>query len=746
MTDNTAQSPTTVSSFMKKRSVIGISLGIIIILLFGVYYATSISYNNSKEKLLEETAIDLASWVNGTVQSIDIWSKSLDEEAQRVSTSDFYRIFLQDIVSADLSTIANSLDSSTPMKRKSSSTAPETLVGETGIEGSLNSNIHTPAVETNNEAGLNFDFSFSTDEENKEEDELELFSAQLPLVRNTLYDYINYNGFTDARFADKNGATLLSAMQRPAALTAPQLKTIKKAIEQNAITFAPIRSSSAGLILDFAVPVLPLFVQNTSEPIAALMFTMPVLGQMAQFMGRDLRTDNSYVPQIMQYAEDHYQLLSVNSPEPVAIESALELDSDTFGLHFASRMSVDGKSAVYSYGRKVSNMDTWVILEVPATVLEDKFKSLAWTIYGLGFLIAVGILLLLALLWWVMIGNEQRAVADKFKNLYHLLAQQKNLLDSINMSLQVGLILVDGHGKIPIFNKAFAELVDRAEEDLEDVSLMTVFPGQVAGAIMEHIHHIQDEATSRTFEVEIPADNGENLLYRVTIYPVQDADDESQIQGAVATFQDITAFRRNSEKNKKQQESIIRTFTRAVESIDPYLTGHSQMMSNLGVLICKELKLSEEDQKIVKDAALFSQLGKLFIPREILNKTDKLTPEESAILRQIPDKAYEVLSSTGFSSQIAQAVREMNEQIDGLGYPQQLRGDQISVHAKILAITNAFCAMISARSFRNGLSYIEALNRLKAEPNRFDSYVVDSLTAVLQTQEAVTALSPNEEQ
>ncbi len=744
MTDNTINTSTTVSSFMKKRSVLVISLGIIIILLYGVYHVTNISYKNSKEELLEETAIDLASWVNGTVQSIELWGKTLDEEAQRVSTSDFYRIFLQDIVDADLATVANSLDSVAPIQRRTSSGAPDILVEDTGIEGSLNINIHTPAVEIN-EPSLDLDISLSPEQDN-EEDDLELFSAQLPLVRNTLYDYVNYNGFTDARFADKGGSTLLSAMQRPPALSQAQLKIVQQAIDKNAIAFAPIRASSAGLILDFAVPVLPLFAQNTSEPIASLMFTMPVLGQMAQFMGRDLRTDNSYVPQIVQLSNEQYQALSINSPEPIPLESPLILDSDTFGLHFASRVSVDGKSAVYSYGRKVSNMDTWVILEIPASVLEEKFSSLAWSIFGLGFLIAVGILLLLALLWWVMIGNEQRAVADKFKNLYHLLAQQKNLLDSINMSLQVGLILVDTHGKIPIFNKAFADLVDRAEEDLEDVSLMTVFPGHVAGSIMEHIHHIQDEAKSRTFEVEIPDDNGDNLLYRVTIYPVKDADDESQIQGAVATFQDITAFRRNSEKNKKQQESIIRTFTRAVESIDPYLTGHSQMMSNLGVLICKELKFSEEDQKIVRDAALFSQLGKLFIPREILNKTEKLTPEESAVLRQIPDKAYEVLSSTGFSTQIAEAVREMNEQIDGLGYPQQLRGEQITVYAKILAITNAFCAMISARSFRDGLSYIEALNRLKSEPNRFDSHIVDCLTAVLQTQEAVIALSPNEEQ
>ncbi len=720
-------------SLLKNKSVLVLAFGIILILILGVYYVTDLSYKDAKDELLEETYIDLTSWVNGTVQSIDLWSKTLDEDAKRVSTSDFYRLFLQDIIAADLTTVVNSLDSGIQIPRTSSSGAPEILVEDTGIIGSLNINIHTPALEDDIETS-------------EEEEELELFSQQLPLVRNTLYDYVNYNGFTDARFADENGATLLSAMQRPAALNPEQLKIVQNSIKNNEISFAPIRSSAAGLLLDYAVPILPLFANDTSTPMASLMFTMPVLSQMAQFIGRDLRTDNTFIPQIVQYSGYNYQYLAINSPEPIQLDIPLELDSETFGLPFASRISVDGKSAVYSYGRKVSNMDTWVILEIPASVLEEKFKSLALTIYGLGVLVALGILLLLSLLWWVMIGNEQRAVADKFRNLYHLLAQQKNLLDSINMSLQVGLILVDSHGKIPIFNKAFAQLVDRNEEDLIDISLMTVFPGQVAGTIMEHIHNIQDQDISRTFEVEMPEENGEVLLYRVTIYPVKDADDESQISGAVATFQDITAFRRNSENKKKQQESIIRTFTRAVEGIDPYLTGHSQMMSNLGVLICKEIKLGEEDQEIVRDASLFSQLGKLFIPREILFKTEKLSPEEMNILRQIPDKSYEVLSSTGFSAPIARAVREMNEQIDGLGYPQQLRGNQISIHARILAITNAFCAMISERAFREGLSYPEALNRLKSEPNRFDSHVVDSLTAVLQTHEAAKALSINEEQ
>ncbi len=676
------ESNNSLSAMMKKKNTLVLAFGIVAIIFFGAYYVSDISFQDAKSEVLQEEDIKLTTWVQGTSQSVFLWSQTLDEEAQRISNSELYRLFIQDVMANDAADVVNSI------------TENSTFASE----------------------------------------DMQFFVEQIPYLRDVLYEYVNYNGLTDARLVDYAGSTILSSLQRPTPVTKAQQKTIQYTIDNNKISFAPLRASAAGMVLDYAVPLYPLF-SETEEPqaMAALLFTRPATSDIARFLARDLRNDGYFQPQIIQKVEDGFEHVHIHTPQPSKLENVLDINEEGI-IPFARRMSVDGLSEVYSYGEKVKDMDMWVILEVSASILEENFASLAWTTYGIGFLVALGIILLFAMLWWMMIGAEQRAAADKFRGLYEVITQQKSLLDSINISLKVGLSLVNLTGDVKIFNKSFTEIVDKDEEDMANATLMSVFSGQVAGLFMKNLNKVRQEEKTLTFECEIPKKE-QILLYRVTMYPFRDEQKDNSVKGVVATYQDITEFRRNSEKNKKQQANIINAFVRAIEGIDPYLTGHSQMMSDIGVLMCSKLEFSDEEKNIVHNASIFSQLGKLFIPREVLLKTSKLTDEEFAMLKQIPTKGYEVLSGIGFSDKIAETVYAMSENIDGSGFPQQLKGDEFLVYAKILAITNAFCALISNRAFRKGLPIGEALERLRQDTHKFDQSLVEILSEVIHTPE-----------
>ena len=204
-------------------------------------------------------------------------------------------------------------------------------------------------------------------------------------------------------------------------------------------------------------------------------------------------------------------------------------------------------------------------------------------------------------------------------------------------------------------------------------------------------------------------------------------------------MKDITEFRRRSERQRQQQRSLIDAFTRVEACADPYLHGHSRRMAALGELVARSMGLSEDSRNTLVMGAQLSQIGKLFIPRELLTKAERLTPEELAEVRKAPEHAVDLLKDIDFDLPVVRALYEMYENPDGSGYPSGLSGEAILLEARILSVLNAFSAMVSARSYREGKSVDEALAELR-NPARYDQNVVASLAEVLESPDGVKAL------
>jgi HD-GYP domain-containing protein (c-di-GMP phosphodiesterase class II) len=155
--------------------------------------------------------------------------------------------------------------------------------------------------------------------------------------------------------------------------------------------------------------------------------------------------------------------------------------------------------------------------------------------------------------------------------------------------------------------------------------------------------------------------------------------------------------------------------------------------------------LDARDCDTIRTAASLSQMGKLFVPRDLLTKSGQLTPDEQAEIMLAPQHAYDVLRDIDFGLPVAQAVYEMNERMDGKGYPQHLSGEAISMHARVLSVVNAFCAMVSPRSYRSGMPVNTALDRLRTDSS-FDQQVVDALGLILRTPEGLSIATPMQDE
>lgn len=149
--------------------------------------------------------------------------------------------------------------------------------------------------------------------------------------------------------------------------------------------------------------------------------------------------------------------------------------------------------------------------------------------------------------------------------------------------------------------------------------------------------------------------------------------------------------------------------------------------------LVKTLGLSEEDESTVRTAASLSQIGKMQLPRELLTKPGAFTPEERQAMERHVEYARETLKNINFELPVVEAISQMNEFMDGSGYPEKLHGDEIGICGRILSVANTFCALIRPRSYRNAKSVDVALNILESESAKYDQHVVHALREYLKT-------------
>ncbi len=672
----------------KKKSRLALFVGVVLVFCGVTALLCHTFYSAQKNDILATQEERLMLTAESTMESIRLWGVSLDSQARRVSESELYRMFAQDIAQVD-----------------------------------------------DQKAGMLNDPNAT----NILDEDIAFLAEQIPMMRTILLDFMNYNGLQDARLVSPDGNTLLSSLARPTPLQEEQANAVRKAAESNKTTYAPIRPSATGLMLDYATPLLPAMLSDEkAKPVGAFLLSVPVTGQIANFTSRGSGASHREIQSnILQFDGKQWEVIRPDSTQ--ALPSGFELAKDTKALPFAKRIAVSGKDEVYSVGMLVPNIGWVVVEELPAHIVDTQLNRAFNLVYGAGAFLCLSVLLMLALVWWIMIGREQRSVAEKFRKLYQVIRQQKHLLDSINISLDVGLMMVDVSGKLHLVNRAFALIVGKKEEELQGQNLHNIMPDNVALQVQEAVASVSNSNESKSIEIKLVL-QGEERLFRATLFPFEDKEDGST-SAAVMTIQDITEFRRSSEKRNKQQMSTIEALVSTIERVDPYLAGHSTLMRRLAELLAENMGLDAKDKDTITTAAVLSQIGRIFVPRDLLSKTDKLTPEEQAEIAKIPEYAYNILSTIDFGNPVPAAVVQMNEKLDGSGTPHHLQGDAISLHGRILGVINTFCAMASPRAFRAGLPMDVALGILRKDNQAYDQKIVENLATVLTSSQGAEAIA-----
>ena len=193
-----------------------------------------------------------------------------------------------------------------------------------------------------------------------------------------------------------------------------------------------------------------------------------------------------------------------------------------------------------------------------------------------------------------------------------------------------------------------------------------------------------------------------------------------------------------TETNEKLEQAyldMVETLRFTVEAKDSYTRGHSDRVSAYSVLIGEELGLYDKDLRVLKIGGLFHDIGKIGISDTILLKPGKLTDEEYSELKRHPAIGKQIVANSSIFRDLIPIIYSHHEKYDGTGYPQRLKGDEISFLARIVSVADAFDAMTSKRSYRDKMDLDYVKDQIKqCSGTQFDPEIASVFLNILENK------------
>ncbi|MBP7462205.1 MAG: response regulator [Candidatus Delongbacteria bacterium] len=186
----------------------------------------------------------------------------------------------------------------------------------------------------------------------------------------------------------------------------------------------------------------------------------------------------------------------------------------------------------------------------------------------------------------------------------------------------------------------------------------------------------------------------------------------------------------------KVLDDTVDALARTIEFRDPYTSGHQKRVSKLACTIAQSMDLSEMICKGLHIAGILHDIGKIVIPSEILSKPNRLSRIELELIKQHPQAGYDIIKNISFPWPVAAIVLQHHERMNGSGYPNRLRENDIIIEARIMAVADVVEAMSSHRPYRPSLGLTAALDEIQC--NRgilYDPEVVDCCLRVFAEQQ-----------
>jgi putative nucleotidyltransferase with HDIG domain len=195
------------------------------------------------------------------------------------------------------------------------------------------------------------------------------------------------------------------------------------------------------------------------------------------------------------------------------------------------------------------------------------------------------------------------------------------------------------------------------------------------------------------------------------------------------------ALSQGQKQYRRMLEQTIQAIAMTIEKRDPYTAGHQVRVAHLATAIAERLDMPAEQLEGLRLGGMIHDIGKIYLPAEILNRPGRLTEAEFALVKTHSEVGRQIVSDVEFPWPVAAMIHQHHERPDGSGYPQGLKDGEIIIEARILAVADVVEAMASHRPYRPAIGMDKALAEIRAGAGRlYDREIVDACLQLFEHQ------------
>jgi len=367
------------------------------------------------------------------------------------------------------------------------------------------------------------------------------------------------------------------------------------------------------------------------------------------------------------------------------------------------------------------------------------------TLLTVFILIIVGVTIAVFAVW--RHGSSLRATqaAQNFKVSSERFENLSKFMNLISNSHPAGIVAV---GQDTTYTYANEPAANEAGISVEDMIGKTM--AAVMGPIKAQVYtEINDKIIKRFIET---GDRDGCRQMHINVFGDDDDDEAEDLKviksdhiplrgdrdhppGILMILEDITELTRERRRSEKMLRQLIDTLVSVVDRRDPFSANHSTHVAEVAKAVAEEMGTDDVSAKTVDIAGSLMNLGKIFIPPELLTKTGDLTPEERQTLVSSYLVSVDLLKDVTFEGPVVDTIRDMGETWDGKG-PLGKEGENILETARILAVANAFVGMVSARAYRDAMTFEKVSDILLSDTgSKFDRKPVSALINFLENRD-----------
>jgi len=298
------------------------------------------------------------------------------------------------------------------------------------------------------------------------------------------------------------------------------------------------------------------------------------------------------------------------------------------------------------------------------------------------------------------------------KQAYRELKRSKKRFKDMADLLPLPIWEADTDGKLTYLNRAGQEVFGYSQKDLDEVvrvkDIVAPEDREEAERNFENILRQGVEVNGNEYTLE--KDDGTELTGLTFSSPILR---DGEIQGVRGVVLDITARKEAQRKLEQATIDTLRALNRTIEAKDEYTGEHIDRVQEYSAMLGEKVGLSEERLEQLKFASILHDIGKVGIPNSILGKQDKLTDEEWKQIEKHPKMGEKIVGQVDQLQRAAKIIGQHQEKYDGTGYPKGLRGEEITLEARIVAVVDTWDAMRTDRPYRDALPREAAIKELQ---------------------------------